>query len=276
MAKRNWRQKATNYAQPECYMRFININSMNTEIEQILKRKIRESVEYIESNDIRSSLEEYRTQILEETSKLTNERFRTMNLSFINEYYPESLKKIQANERIYNSTISDTLKYFKSLNKTEIIQEITKQVLESLQTFRLNSEYSEFGGLFFEFDSDPFFTGIAFPAQDFEIVINEPKYISFENGNYASDYPIEFNMQNYIGILFDSDFDKIAGEFENELNIFKKIKRMYINYIGLCLQESLKKPEVIMKLSKKGFKTQGVVYLNEHDCEVQTVYVNEN
>ena len=248
---------------------------MNSKILDHYHRLIEEDLKYLENSTIRTSLENYKINLEEETAKLESESDRSQNNYFLKSFYSESISALNENEAEKNECISGIVSKLKSLNLTPFSKTIINQICESLQNFKLNKEYKTFNGLFFEFDSSPNFSGIAFKEPKFEVILESPKYIDFEDGSYACDYSIDFEVEELFRNILSEEFEEIAWEFEFELDIFQKIKDTAYNIVAINLHKALNSIELITKLNDLGFEKEGVVYLNEHDMEVKTVYVNE-
>ena len=248
---------------------------MNSKILEHYKEIVDRDIQYLENSTIRKSLESYKEELEKDTAKLTDENDRNHNLSFLNSFYSESISALEEKEKEMNDTISNIILQLKEIKSKSFSDLISNQLIESMEKFVLKSEYRSFNGLLFEFDSSPSFSGIAFKEPNFEIILEEPRYIDFNDGSYACEFSIDFELEELFENVLSEEFEEIAWEFEFELDIFQKIKDTAYHIVAINLHEALKTKEIKLKLEKLGFEKNGVIYLNEHDMEVKSVFVNE-
>ena len=259
------------------YMGLVNQkkNRMNPKILEYYKEIIDKDIQYLKNSTIRTSLESYKEQLEKETAKIENEHDRNHNLNFLKSFYNESISVLEENESDKNEIIKNAILELEKIKSETFVESICEQLLNSIEKFKLKEEYESFNGLFFEFDSSPSFSGIAFKEPKFEIILHEPKYIEFEDGSYACDYSLDFELEELFKKIIGEEFEKIAWQFEFELDIFQRIKNTVYNIVAINLHEAIHSQTINKKLNELGFEKNGIVYLNEHDMEVKSVYVNE-
>lgn len=248
---------------------------MNSEISKHYRDLIETNFKYFEKATIKSSVEEYKAELLKETAKIESEKDRNHNLGILKSFYNESLEALKESGEEMDYIMNSVFQNLKGLNFKDITKSIKEQIISSISTFTLKEEYNSFNGLFFEYSSSPSFSGIAFKERNFEVLLESPKYIKFEDGSYASDNSIDFELEDIFEDILGGEFEETAWVFEFELEIFLKVKETAYSIVALCLHDALKSEDVINKLKKCGFEQNGVVYLNEHDMENKSVYVNE-
>jgi len=248
---------------------------MNSEISKHYRELIETNFKYLEKATIKSSLEEYKAELLNETAKIDSEKDRNHNLAVLKSFYNESLDALKESGEEMNNIMNSVFQNLKDLNFKDITKSIKEQIISSISTFKLKEEYNSFNGLFFEYSFSPSFSGMAFKERNFEVIIESPKYIEFEDGSYASDNSIDFELEDIFEEILGGEFEETAWVFEFELEIFLKVKETAYSIVALCLHDALKSEDVLYKLEKVGFEHHGVVYLNEHDMEVKSVFVNE-
>lgn len=248
---------------------------MNSEIARHYRDVIETNFKYFERATIKSSLEEYKAELLKETAKIESEKDRNHNLGFLKSFYNESLEALQESGEEMDIIMNSVFQNLKGLNFIDITKSIKKQIISSISTFKLKEEYTSFNGLFFEYNSSPNFSGIAFKERNFEVIIDNPKYIEFEDGSYASDSSIDFELEEIFEEILGGEFEETAWVFEFELEIFLKVKETAYAIVASCLHDAIKSEDVIKPLKKCGFEQNGVVYFNEHDMEVKSIFVNE-
>ncbi|WP_109434741.1 hypothetical protein [Aquimarina sp. AU119] len=248
---------------------------MNSKILEHYRELIRTNLEYLKSATIKSSIEEYKTNLIEETAKLELESHRTHNQNFINSFYSESIATLKEGGDEMNSCIHTAIKNLNTIDLKQITESIKEQIESSLTSFELKEEYKSFNGLLFEYNSNLSFSGIAFKEPKFEINLEKPKYLEFQDGSYASDHPIDFELEEALGSILSEEFDEIAWAFDFELDIFLKTQETVYSIAALALHAVLDSEDIKNTLKQKGFENNGVVYLYEHDNEEKPVFVNE-
>jgi hypothetical protein len=248
---------------------------MNKKILSYYENKIDRILKYLEVTDVRKSLEEYKQKTLRETAKLTSEEWKEHNLAFINDFYATGIEVLKKNEIEINRAINQVLDFYKNLNRNVIVESITAQLKDSIKKWKLNDNYSDFNGLFFEFDDDLDYSGIAFKEDKFNIILDEKQSVEFEDGSYASDYAISFQLKDILTIPNREAFEDFAWEFEYELEIFLGINELFESFVAVCLHKSLLNTSIIQLLESKGFLRGGIIYFNQHDHGEKTVFINE-
>ena len=126
------------------------------------------------------------------------------------------------------------------------LNDITESIKEQIETFKLKDEYNSFNGLLFEYDSSPRFSGIAFKEPQFEVILNNPKYLKLEDGGYACDSSIDFELEELFEPVLCEEFEETAWAFEFELEIFLKIKETAYSIVALCLHNALKSEDILI------------------------------
>lgn len=248
---------------------------MNSEILKYYQDAVAEDMAYLNEVTVRASLESYKEDLERETAKLEDESWRIMNTSFLNSFYPECISVIEENEAELNSKMSTFILELKKIANTSMVEPICEQLGHSMEDFALRADYESFNGLFFEYGSSPSFAGFAFKEPEFEVILQEPKYIKFEDGGYAADDSIDFELKELFENIIGEEFEEIAWKFEFELDIFKRMQNAVTNIVALNLHKALQSPHIKQKLNEIGFEKNGVVYINEHDMEPKSVFVNE-
>lgn len=248
---------------------------MNAKILEHYKEIIAEDIQYLKNSSIRSSLESYKEHFEKETAKIESKDDRNHNLNYLKSFYIESISALEENESEKNEIIKNAILGLEKIKNESFVKSICEQLINSIEKFKLKQEYESFNGLFFELDSSPSFTGIAFKEPKFEIILHESKYIEFEDGSYACDYSLEFELEEVFEKIIGEEFEEIAWQFEYELDIFKRIKNTAYNIVAINLHKAIHSKNINEKLNALGFEKNGVVYFNEHDMEVKSVYVNE-
>ena len=248
---------------------------MNARILSHYQQRIKDNLEYLDNATIRTSLEHFKSNLERETSLLNSASDRKHNLEFLANFYDESLSLLEESEDEMNETISNVIGDLKSLATDSFSDSIVEQIQTSLQNFQLKDGYESFNGLMFEYDTGFNFSGIAFKEPKFEVILENPKYIEFEDGSYACDFPVDFELEEDFEEILSEEFEEIAWEFEYELEIFQKIKETAYAIVAINLHEAMQSDVLKVALDGLGFEKMGVVYLNEHDMEVKSVYVNE-
>lgn len=247
---------------------------MNQQILEYYENKFESIISYLNTADVRKSLEDLRTEILNDTSSLKVQEDIEHNLEFINEFYENGIEVLNEQENIINETVKGVVEYITNLNKDAIINSIISQLEGSIKKWTLNENYTSFNGLFFYFSDGPYYSGIAYRDEKFEVILDDKKSLDFDDGNQASDYSIDFQLAEAMQIPGIDEYEEFAWEFEYELEIFIKIKELKECLVAICLHEALKHFKITQLLALKGFQNNGVVYLNEHEMRAQTVYVN--
>ncbi|HOY05615.1 MAG TPA: hypothetical protein PLO67_09440 [Saprospiraceae bacterium] len=251
---------------------------MNHQIENILRGIIRECRQYFHQKTMRDSMEDYRTYLLDQTERLRqqnnpdNEKWIQNNLSVLADQ-DEIFEAALENEADYKKLINRILKRFDQLDETSVSADFIKQFKRYLPNLKINDQYDSISGLFFEYDSQPILQMTCFPKQNFELVLETPKYIKFENGNYAAEIAVEVDFSKVAKPVFSDDWDEMIWAFENELEYFHKLKEMHITFAFLCLHLALKSPEIVSILDQLPIENGALFYANEHDEEVRTIYV---
>lgn len=248
---------------------------MNSKIEAYYQNVIEKDLHYLENSTIRKSLESYKKETERETAQLKNESDRIHNTEFLNSFYTDCISELEGEEEMMNEVIKNIILSLTHLKSTSFSDKIAEQIMENLENFELKQAYSSFNGLFFEYDTSPSFSGFAFKESKFEVILENPTYVDFEDGTYASDHSIEFELEELLEEILSEEFEEIAWQFEFELDIFQKIKDTAYHLVAINLHEALKTKELSERLNELGFEKGGVVYLNEHDMEVKSVFVNE-
>jgi hypothetical protein len=247
---------------------------MNSIILKHYQDLIQSNLKYLEKATIKSSLDDYRDNLLRETAKLHSESDRNENKNFLDSFYNTSIDTLEESGKEMNMVMKIVVNNLTHLNLKDITESIQVQLLSAFENFNLKDEYHSFNGLLFEYDSSPSFSGMAFKEPQFEIILDNPKHVEFIDGSYASDNSIDFELEEFFEPVLGEPFEETAWAFEFELDLFLKVKETAYSIVSLCLHEALKSEGIKNKLNECGFESNGVVYLNEHDMELKTVFVN--
>lgn len=248
---------------------------MNSKILEYYQNVIKRNIEYLNNTSIRSSLEDYKAMVLADTSGLKSEWDINNNLSFINSFYSQSITILEEHEKEMNICINKIIKNLMSIDSDILTQSIHKQIISSLKNFKLKTEFEIFEGLLFEYDSSPSFSGTPIKEQNLEVILENSKYLELDDGSHASDHAIEFELEELLKPILNEEFEETAWVFEFELDIFLKIKETTYSQVAISLNKSLNSTDIKNTLNEKGFSNNGIAYLNEHDLEEKTVFINK-
>ncbi|MEZ4951683.1 MAG: hypothetical protein R2784_20180 [Saprospiraceae bacterium] len=152
---------------------------MNSKILNHYKKLVEENLLYLKDSTIRKSIELYIKELIDDTAQVEEEWAKNHNNNVLKSLHNESLSILERSENKMDKTISKIIVELNQLKSRSFSASIAEQILESLKKFKLKEEYKSFNGLFFEFDADPRFSGIAFKEPNFEVVLEEPKYQKF-------------------------------------------------------------------------------------------------
>ena len=257
-----------------------SMKDINKIIEDILLKSIFDARSYVKETSLRESVEAYKDNLLKATEEMklqNNPEYDwaiEQNLSTISFLYAEFLESLK-DEKQQQKVIEEMINNFDNLNHDAITIDLENKLQAALPKLKLVEEYSSMHGIFFEYDSSPVFGIIAFPEQNFEVVIDPPKYVSFENGDYASKTVPSIDFSSVAKPLFSDSYDEVIWAYENELEFFVRLNEMYMNLVFLCLNRALQHNEILELMKSLPITSNAIFYGGQHDCEVRTIFVRQ-
>lgn len=256
------------------------MRNLNKVIEDTFIKGIVDARTYVKETSLRENVETWKDNLLKITEeiKLQNNPEKDWdiehNLSTINLYYSQFQEALKE-EKQQQKVIEEMIAYFDRLNHDDITNDLRSQLLVALPELKLREEYSSLHGFFFEYDSRPVFGIIAFPKQNFEVVISPPKYVSFEIGDYASNTVPSIDFSMVANPLFTETYEEVIYAYVSDLEIFSKLNEMYINLVFLCLHRAIQHNDIIELMKSLPISSKAIFYGGEHDCEVRTIFVRQ-